>query len=517
MAGGGFNSTSQTYEGHLASRQAGHLNFPGNTEQPEKFIHPDLHLVETEQKHGYLYPATPIIEALEEYLENPAVTLHIPGHGHGDGVLPRFKTLLGNRAIKADTTDDFDGLGQLYPPSGPIKEAQELAAKTFDAAHTFFLVNGSTVGNLALAMAVTRPGKKVLMARNCHRSVISGITTTGAVPVWVIPERNDEWGIWGAINPATVRAKLEQNPDISVVWITNPTYEGVISDIAAIAAVCKEFDVPLIVDEAHGCHWNFNDKLPTSSIHLGADAVIHSIHKTGGSFSQSSMLHLAHGSKFKYEDILGSLMMLQSTSPSYILLASLDAARAFLASTHGRMRLEETIQVASSVRDRLNELDGCRCLTPSEDINIDPTKMYVSIDGLSGKQLKHILEMEFNIEVEAKTDKGVLALANIGNTESELEYFYEALRNITSRRHFYGAEKGNMRFMPFSIPEMVLIPRDAHFCDKEQVRPIDAIGRVSAEIIAVCPPGIPIVVPGEKIQLEHMHYLRHKDLIWVTR
>jgi arginine decarboxylase len=517
ITGSGIHATSKTHEGNLASHPKGVASHPGMPEILEKGYIPDLHLVEPEQRPGYIYPETPILDALSESLENPAVALHIPGHGHGDGVLPKFRSLIGNRAVKADTTDDFDGLGQLYPASGPIKEAQELAAKAFGAAHTFFLVNGSTVGNLALALTVTKPGEKVLIARNCHRSVISGITMTGAIPVWVIPERNDEWGIWQSVCPEKLRKKLQQNPDTKVVWITNPTYEGVVSDIRSIVKICKDFDVTLIVDEAHGCHWSFNDRLPESSLELGADAVIHSIHKTGGSFSQSSMLHLAHDSKICPEQLTTSLMMLQSTSPSYLLLTSLDAARAFLTSTHGRMRLEEIVQIAESIRERINELDGCKCLTPGEGYNIDPTKLYVTIEGISGKQLKNILENEFHIETEAKTDKGILALANIGNTESELEYFYEAIRNIASRRHFYhNTHKELNRYMPFSIPEMVYIPRDAQFFNKEKVKPTDSIGRVSAETIAVCPPGIPILVPGEQIQLEHLYYLRERDYILVV-
>jgi len=211
-------------------------------------------------------------------------------------------------------------------------------------------------------------------------------------------------------------------------------------------------------------------------------------------------------------------MMLQSTSPSYLLLTSLDCARAFLDSTHGRLRLSETIHKAEKIRKKINRISGCSCLTGDSRLTIDPTKLYVSIDGISGRHLKEILEQEFNIEVEAKTDKGILALANIGNTSDELDYFYEAIKNITSRRHFYhSVSKESLRYMPFSIPEMVCLPRDAHFCQKEKVRPADATGRISAEIIAVCPPGIPIVIPGEKIQLEHLHYLKNRDYLWVVK
>lgn len=510
----GLRSTSKINEGHLAAQQRDVTALLDDLNHLEFSYHPDLHVVESEPEELYNYPETPILDALEGYLTNSAVPLHIPGHARGEGTLPRFSNLIGSKVIKADTTDDFDKLGQLNPAQGAIKEAQNLASKTFGAAHTFFLVNGSTVGNLSLALTVSKPGDKVIMARNCHRSVISGITTSGATPVWILPERNDEWGIWGEINPQKVKQLLEENPEAKVVWITNPTYEGVVSNVKAIADICKEHNVAFIVDEAHGCHWNFNDQLPINALYVGADAVVHSIHKTGGSFSQSSMVHLGHNSKIDSEELQCNLRMLQSTSPSYLLLASLDAARSFLDSSHGRQRIDNMVKYSNKVRHYINQIPGCRCMSASDGFTLDPTKLYITVRGLSGKQLQDILEIDFKIETEAKTDKGTLALANIGNTESELEYLYEALKVIATRKLPY--QKEAVKCMPFSIPEMVCLPREAYFSKKLKVKPVDAIGKVSAEIIAICPPGIPILVPGEKIQLEHLHYIRNHEFVWVA-
>lgn len=515
-SGRGFSSTPQINERDLAARQKGVTALLDDIIQLEFNCSPEKTVEQLEQI--YHYPETPILDALSKYLESSTVTLHIPGHSRGEGILPKLEEVIGSRAIKADTTDDFDGLGQLLPPSGPIKEAQDLAAKTFNAAYTFFLINGSTVGNIALALTATRPGEKVLLARNCHRSVISGVSTSGAHPVWLIPERDEEWGIWGEVKAEKVRKLLVEHPDASVVWLTNPTYEGVVSDVRAIAEVCKEFDAMLIVDEAHGSHWNFNNRLPQTALNLGADAVVNSIHKTAGSFSQSSMLHLGHNSKIDYDELLCNLRMLQSTSPSYLLLASLDAARSYLESEPGRNRLDCMVQYADEIRVKINDIPGCHCMSANSGYKLDPTKLYVSIEGISGKKLKDILEYEFHIEVEAKTDKGILALANIGNTIAEVEYFFEVIQNIASRKQIYLNEQlETVKHMPFSIPEMFCLPREAYFSKKEKVKVADSPGRVSAEVVAYCPPGIAIVVPGERIVPEHLEYLNDNDFIWVMK
>lgn len=514
ITGSGAGSTPQIHEGDLAAQQKDITALLGSISGISLSSTPEISYESPE--HDFNFPKTPILDALENYITASKVTFHVPGHGQSEGVLPKLKEVLGEQAVKADTTDDFDGLGQLLPPGGAIKEAQELAAKAFGAEHTFFLVNGSTVGNLALTLAATRPGEKVLMARNCHRSVVSGLSTTGAVPVWVLPERIDEWGLWGAVKPEAIEQALKQNPDAKTVWLTNPTYEGIVSDIKEIAAICKKHNVVLIVDEAHGSHWPFNDNLPESAITLGADAVVNSIHKTAGSFSQSSMLHLAKNSRIDYDDILCSLKMLMSTSPSYTLLASLDAARAYLDSHLGRNKIARMVAYSNIIRKKINNIDGCRCLSYKDGYNIDPTKIYITIEDISGRLLKDILEKEFHIETEAKTDKGILALACVGNTTKELDYLYETVKNIASRKFYYeGIQKEQNKYMPFSIPEMVLSPRDAYFHKKVKMKPEEAVGRISAEIVALCPPGIPILVPGERIQKEHLHYIYNKDYLWV--
>lgn len=456
---------------------------------------------------------TPVLDALQNYMENSPIPLHIPGHAKGDGVLPKFRDLFGENIINIDTTDEFFGLGKLYPAEGPVAKAQELMAELFGSKNSFFLINGSSVGNLALALTVAKENKKIIVERNCHRSVISGITLTGANPVWAIPERLEDWGIWGAVKPEEIERLLTENPDASAVWITNPTYEGVVSDVVRISEICKEHGVMLIVDEAHGCLWRFNEKLPQSALDCGADAVVHSLHKTGGSFSQSSVLHIGHNSRINTEEIETNLSMLQSTSPSYTLIASLDAARAYLASEQGQERIESAIENAEYVRENLKNVAGVECLSE----NIDPTKIYIKVRKLSGKRLQSILEFEHNIEIEAATDQGILALSNIGNTSQELSQFCEALKSIVENNYSDITYLENTKSMPFHVPQIVCSPRAAYVAEKEKVSPEEGVGRVSAEVIAVCPPGIPVLVPGEMITKNHLPYLNHRNSILVMK
>ncbi len=460
---------------------------------------------------------TPILDAIEKTLLNPSIPLHIPGHARGEGVLPRFKEIFGEKIINLDTTDEFSGLGKLYPADGPVARAQELMAELYGVQKSFFLINGSSVGNMALALTMAKDNKKIIIGRNCHRSVIGGLTFTGANPVWVVPEWLDKWGIWGQVDPDEIKRLLDDNDEVSAVWITNPTYEGVVSDIEKIAAICKQKNVPLIVDEAHGCLWKFSDKLPLSALECGADAVVHSLHKTGGSFSQSSVLHIAGDSRINPEEAEANLGILQSTSPSYTLLASLDAARAYLSSEYGMQRLDYAIKNAEAVREILNQTQGVNCLSIDNGINIDNTKIYITVDGLGGKRLQSILEIEYNIEIESATDEGVLALSNIGNTAEELYYFCESIQSIAKNNYSDITHLEKTKYMPFHVPEIVCTPRKAYISRKEEVKTEESIGRISAEVIAVCPPGIPVLVPGEMITQEHLPYLTHRQAIQVVR
>lgn len=459
----------------------------------------------------------PIVEALKKAYENPTYQFHIPGHTKGSSALPEFRKLIGKKALSVDTTDEFDNLGTLHPATGPIKEAQELAAKAFGAEKTFFLLNGSTVGNLAFAMGLTKKGQKIITNRNCHRSILTGLIISGAEPLWVVPNRLEEWGIWGNISPESIEEMLKTHDDVGMVWITNPTYEGVISDIKSIAIICKKYNVPLIVDEAHASLWNFNSHLPESALKLGADAVLHSLHKTGGSMSQSSMLHVAENSKINIASLEKALKLLHTTSPSMLLLASLDAARANLDSPRGRKQLERAVQNAKYLRREIDKMEHIHHLQPDFGYKTDVTKVFIKADGLSGKRLESILEIDFNIEVESASDEGLLLLSNVGNTRSDMQYLVKCLQKIDKNSYSDICYLENKKHMPMLAPIIEMSLREAYFAEKETLPKSKCVDRISGEVIAECPPGIAVLLPGELITEAHMPYLVDYEFIEVIK
>ncbi len=455
----------------------------------------------------------PLVEAMENYKKSPMIGFHIPGHTRGLGINPRFVNLVGQDVLKIDTTDEFDNLGTLHPSSGAIKEAQEIAAKTYNAKKTFFVTSGSTIANLALAFGLTNPNDEVLIARNCHRSVLTGLIISGAKVNWVIPKKLNNWSIFGNIEVEDIEEKLRYNRNIKLLWLTNPTYEGVVSDIEKISEVCKKYKVNLIVDEAHGSLWNYNDNLPKSALFYGADAVIHSIHKTAGAMTQASMLHLGKNSNFDEIKVAHALKLLHTTSPSLLLLASLDAARANLSSESGQKMLQNAIDNALYFRKEAKNIENLSVL--EKGVNIDITKIFIKMKHLGGVQLEYILEHEFNIEVESASDEGVLILSNLGNTKDEFDYLINSLKKISDMK-FDKIEK-KVKIMPLVDPEIVMNLREAYFAPKESVNKVDAIGRISSEVIALCPPGISILLPGEIIKKEHIPYLFNYEKIEVIK
>ncbi|MDO5306403.1 MAG: aminotransferase class I/II-fold pyridoxal phosphate-dependent enzyme [bacterium] len=459
----------------------------------------------------------PIVEALKKACDNPTYQFHIPGHTKGRAIYKDFKKLVGEKVLNIDTTDEFDNLGTLHPATGPIKEAQELAAKAFGAQKTFFLLNGSTAGNLAIGMALTKKGQKVIINRNCHRSALTGLMISGAEPIWICPNRIEDWSVWGNIQASDIEQAIKNNDNVGLVWITNPTYEGVVSDIKSISAVCKKYNIPLVVDEAHGCLWNFNKHLPETALKLGADAVVHSLHKTGGSMSQSSMLHIAKNSLINPDDVEKALKLLHTTSPSLLLLASLDSARATLESKSGQALLERMIKNAKYLRTRLDSIPNLHQLKSDFGYKTDVTKVFIKIDGLSGKRLESILEIDFGIEVESASDIGVLILCNMGNKRSDFVYLADALEKIATNNYTDICYLENRKHMPMLTPIIKMSLRDAYYAPKETITKEDAVGRISAEVIAECPPGISILLPGELITEEHLPYLNDYTTLEVVK
>ncbi|MGL4501142.1 MAG: aminotransferase class I/II-fold pyridoxal phosphate-dependent enzyme, partial [Planktothrix sp.] len=268
---------------------------------------------------------TPLLTALKNCVNQPDSPFYAPGHKRGQGISPLLIELLGTQLFKADLPE-LPELDNLFNPEGVIAEAQDLAAETFGAEKTWFLVNGSTCGIIAAILAICGTGDKILVPRNAHQSVISGLILSGAIAIFIQPEYNPIWDLSYSITPESVNQTLEQHPDAKAVLIVYPTYQGICGNIAEIAKITHQYNIPLIVDEAHGAHFKFHPNLPISALKAGADLTIQSTHKVLGSLSQSSLLHV-QGNRIDRDRLSQTLQFVQSTSPNYILLASLDAAR----------------------------------------------------------------------------------------------------------------------------------------------------------------------------------------------
>ena len=460
--------------------------------------------------------ATPIIEALRDYMTGDTVRFHMPGHKGGRGTVPAIRDLVGASTLLADVTN-IPGMDDLHQPTGAIRQAQELAARTFGADKTYFLVNGSSCGLMALILATCGLGEKILVPRNIHRSILGGIILSGAVPVFFRPIYDPDLLLPLAVTPETVYCTLKKHPDARAVFVISPTYNGITSDIRKIAEVVHGFGIPLFVDEAHGPHLGIHEGLPPRSLDCGADAAVHGTHKILTSFTQASMLHLK-GKLVDRARLEQSLRILQSTSPSYLLLASLDAARADI-DRQGREMLERALNLAQSLRRDLDSIPGV--FSFDEDwvlsrgaAGLDRTKVTITVKnlGITGLWAELWLRENARLQVEMSDPFNLLAIVTAGNTPEDVR------RLITGLKEISGLAESSPEIRPVfktvletavQAPEAPLrvTPREAFFSPSVQVPLEEAAGRVAAETITCYPPGIPVICPGEEVTAEIVEYL----------
>jgi len=449
----------------------------------------------------------PLFKMLQNYAGKRAANFHVPGHKQGRG-LPVELSSLGGQALFALDLTEIPELDDLHNPRGVIARAQELAARAYGAAKSFFLVNGTTAGVHALLLAVGGRGK-VIVPRNAHRSVMGGLILSGADPEYVTPWTIKEFGIAGGVSPGQVRRALEANPGAGAVLAVRPNYYGVADELAGQVRAAHDAGKPLLVDEAHGAHLRFHPGLPGDAMAAGADASVQSTHKMGGSLTQSALLHLS-GGLLDAGAVAGALDLLQTTSPSYILMASLDLARRQLVLT-GQELLEKTLRLANETRKRLAGVSGLKVLA-EEHLSggsraLDLTKLVVSVDGLglTGYQVGELLFSRYNIAIEMADLVNIVAFLSTGTTQAECDALVFALRDIARRDRLAAA--------PVSLPEIPacpvkrMKPRDAWFASARRVAPAEARGRICAEMVAVYPPGIPVLCPGEEITPAVYEYL----------
>ncbi len=455
---------------------------------------------------------TPLFTVLKDvYVKRNIVPFHVPGHKQGQGVDEEFLEFMGTNPFKIDVTI-FKMVDGLHHPKSCIKEAQELAADAYGVKKSFFAVNGTSGAIQAMILSVVKSGEKILVPRNVHKSVSAGIILSGAVPVYMNPEIDNELGIAHGVRPATVEKMLEQHSDIKAVLIINPTYYGVATDIQKIANIVHSYDIPLIVDEAHGPHLHFHEDLPLSAVDAGADICCQSTHKILGAMTQMSLIHV-NSTRVDANRVQQILSLLHTTSPSYPLMASLDCARRQIA-IHGRELLTRTIELANYLRSEINKIPGIHSfgaeIVGREGIfAFDPTKITISAKGLgiTGFELETILTDDYNIQMELSDFYNVLGLITIGDTPDSALKLINALKDI-SKRFYDTKEIKKIKSLRIpAIPEPVLVPREAFYSEKNKVLFEESEGKICAEMIMAYPPGIPIIVPGERISKEVLDYI----------
>jgi arginine decarboxylase len=464
---------------------------------------------------------TPYFQALLDYVDSGVLPFHTPGHIQGNGMDLAFREFIGDNVCAIDLTP-MPGIDDLLQPTESIKEAQELAAEAWGADHSFFLINGSTSGNQCMMMAAVNPGEKIAVPRNSHKSMLGGLIMSGAEPIYMQPEVDEELRMDHCVTPETVSETIARNPDLVAVYLVSPTYYGVAADLEAIERIVHGAGKLLLVDEAWGPHFHFHPDLPLSATTAGADLCINSTHKMLSAFSQCAILH-QKGPRIRLDRLTAVLKMFLSTSPNLPMVASLDVARKQMA-TEGEALLTRTIALAQEIRTRINTIPGLYCF--GEELRgrkgvfaLDPTKIAVTVTGLgyTGYEASAVLRRRHNIQVELADLFNVVALVTIGTTQDAADRLVMALSEMArdDRKLDMFApsgvleqrlRRGNFR-LP-AIPPMRLRPRDAFLAPAEFVKFRESVGRICAETLTPYPPGIPVIAPGEEITAEIVDYVR---------
>lgn len=452
----------------------------------------------------------PLFEAVQSYLAQGVIPFHVPGHKQGRGI-PELTGWLGAKALAMDLTC-LPGLDNIFNPHEAILEAQELAAQAYGADFAYFLVNGTTSGIQAMIQSVCQPGDKIIMPRNVHKSALGGLITSGARPIYLHPEVDDEFGISIGISPDKVEAALRDHPDAKAVFVVYPNYYGTASNLPEIVEIAHSHGVPVLVDEAHGAHFAFHSQLPPSAMQTGADLAAVSTHKLLGSLTQSSMLLVRKGLLDPWH-VKAVLNLSQTTSPSYLLLCSLDLARK-QAAVHGQQIFTRVLALANRARTQISQIDGLRVMGPEEVGRsgcwaIDPTKILVNVTGigLSGYEAEEALRQRHSLQVELSDLYNVLFLITVGDTVETVDTAVTALRGLANEGF---AGKNVLKYCPAlpSLPQVALLPREAFYSESKVVLLEDASGEISAEAITAYPPGIPLVCPGELLTREIVDYVQ---------
>ena len=457
---------------------------------------------------GLTQERAPIYEALEKFQKMRVVPFDVPGHKRGRGN-PELTALLGETCMQMDV-NSMKPLDNLCHPVSVIADAERLAAEAFGAAHAFLMVGGTTSAVQSMVLAAVKRGEKIILPRNAHRSIMGALVLCGAVPVYVNPAGDKRLGIPLGMRLEDVKKAIEENPDAKAVFVNNPTYYGICSDLRSIARLVHEHGMLCLADEAHGTHFYFGEGLPVSAMAAGADMAAISMHKSGGSLTQSSLLLTGPAMSTGY--VRQIINLTQTTSGSYLLLSSLDISRRNLA-LRGKEAFGKVTELAGYARNEINKIGGyyaySRELVNGDSIfDFDVTKLSVHTRdiGLAGIEVYDLLRDEYDIQIEFGDLGNILAYLSIGDRQREVERLVSALSEIRRR---FSRDKSSLMDYDYIDPVVVLSPQEAFYAEKESLPIGETAGRICSEFVMCYPPGIPILTPGERITAEIIDYIRY--------
>lgn len=449
--------------------------------------------------------STSLYDFITDYLKKDTVSFHMPGH-KGSKFYKRFGYHNFLERIMEFDISEIPGADNLFQAESIIRGVQEQYAMLYGCKRSYILINGSSAGNIAAVLASVNRGKQLLMARNSHKSVFNALTLGGIRPVYVHPEIVEEYGLSGAIPPSEIERLIIENPDVQAIMLTSPNYYGFCSDIKTIADIAHKYKKVLIVDEAHGAHLHFSNFLPPSAISSGADIVINSTHKTLGSFTQSAALHFNSELVDPYvlED---KLQCIQSTSPSYILMTSMEITAKIL-EQHGEILMKEWYDNLNMFYDRIQKIPGLRTTGKMEGIDWTKINLTMGELGFTGSELDKILIEDYNIYTELFTGDWLMALSGIGNNKEDYNWLADALEDISRKAISSGIKelKSKQKKVALTPPKqatMFEIPVEV-----KKVKLEDSEGMICGRSIIPYPPGIPLVCPGERIDADAITYIK---------
>ncbi len=443
---------------------------------------------------------TPLFTAMKEYRDRQVTPFDVPGHKHGRG-LKEYKDYFGDAMLELDV-NSMKPLDFLGNPTSVIKESEELLADAFGGDRGFFIINGTSFAVQTMIMSVVKHGEKIILPRNVHKSVINALVLSGALPVYMKPEMDSEMGVSHNVTLKALKKAYEQNPDSKAALFINPTYYGAAGDLRSLVKFCRDRGIYSLVDEAHGTHFHFHPDLPVSGMEAGADFSAVSLHKTGGSLTQSSAL-IINTKRIGGQYVRRFINLMQTTSPSYLLMGSVDVARKQLA-LHGKEMLDEVLALSHCARSGINSIKGVYSMGPEAVgrpgvYHFDPTKLSITMRnlGINGMELYDRLRDEYNIQMETGDVYSSLAILSLGDSMESVDHLIRSIEDIKQRygkNHRLEYDKIDLNY-----PDVVLTPREAFYGEKERVSLSDSLGRISGETIMSYPPGIPVVGYGERI------------------